>query len=113
MRFTAVQQYDNVPCFVYALVLAIILKDHNANYVEQRFSICKQKVLDRFQYISFSAHKTRYMLKLTDQYTKVNYCVVMSMCEKCTDGHPCEACSQTFSYLKGRDALKYFFHVGV
>ena len=43
---TAVQQYDDAPCFGYALALAIMLKDHNANYVERRFSIYK-KVLDR------------------------------------------------------------------
>ena len=45
--FTAARQYDDVPCFGYALALAIMLKDHNANYVERRFSIYKQKVLDR------------------------------------------------------------------
>ena len=45
--FTAAQQYDDVPCFGYALALAIMLKDHNARYVERRFSIYKQKVLDR------------------------------------------------------------------
>ena len=41
---------------------------------------------------------------------KVNYCVTMSVCDKCTDDHPCEDCSQTqtFSGLKGRDALKDF-----
>ena len=34
----------------------------------------------------------------------------MSACDKCTDDHPCEDCSQsqTFSGLRGRDALKYF-----
>ena len=45
--FTAARQYDDVPCFGYALALAIMLKDHNAHYVERRFSIYKQKVLDR------------------------------------------------------------------
>ena len=41
---------------------------------------------------------------------KVNYCVAMSVCDKCTDDHPCEDCSQTqtFSGLEGRDALKDF-----
>ena len=35
----------------------------------------------------------------------------MSVCDKCTDGHPCEGCSktQTFSDLKGRDALKELY----
>ena len=47
MCFTVAQQYDDVPCFGYALALAIMLKDHNARYVERRFSIYKQKVLDR------------------------------------------------------------------
>ena len=34
----------------------------------------------------------------------------MSACDKCTDDHPCEDCSQTqtFSSLKGRDALNDF-----
>ena len=34
----------------------------------------------------------------------------MSACDKCTDDHPCEDCSQTqtFSGLKGIDALKDF-----
>ena len=45
--FTAARQYDDIPCFGYALALAIMLKDHNARYVERRFSIYKQKVLDR------------------------------------------------------------------
>ena len=45
--FTAARQYDDIPCFGYALALAIMLKDHNAHYVERRFSIYKQKVLDR------------------------------------------------------------------
>ena len=44
--FTAARQNDDVPCFGYPLVLAIMLKDHNANYVERRFSIYKQNVLD-------------------------------------------------------------------
>ena len=35
------------PCFGYALALAIMLKDDNANYVERRFYIYKQKVLHR------------------------------------------------------------------
>ena len=41
---------------------------------------------------------------------KVNYSDAMSACDKCTDDHPCEDCSQTqiFSGLKGRDALKDF-----
>ena len=47
MCFTAVQQHDDVPGFGYALALSIRLKDHNANYVERRFSIYKKKVLDR------------------------------------------------------------------
>ena len=37
--FTAARQYDDNPCFGYALAIAIMLKDHNANYVECRFSI--------------------------------------------------------------------------
>ena len=45
--FTAARQYDDIPCFGYALALAIMLKDHIANYVERRFPIYKQKVLDR------------------------------------------------------------------
>ena len=45
--FTAARQYDDIHCFGYALALAIMLKDHNANYVQRRFSIYKQKVLDR------------------------------------------------------------------
>ena len=45
--FTAARQYDDIPCFGYALALAIMLKDHNAHYVKRRFSIYKQKVLDR------------------------------------------------------------------
>ena len=41
---------------------------------------------------------------------KVNYCVAMSACNKCTNDHPCEDCSQTqtFSGLNDRDALKDF-----
>ena len=35
-----------MPRFGYALALAILLKDYNANYVERRFSICKQNVFD-------------------------------------------------------------------
>ena len=45
--FTAARQYDDVPCFGYALALAIMLKDQNDRYVKRRFSIYKQKVLDR------------------------------------------------------------------
>ena len=45
--FTTARQYDDIPCFGYALALAIMLKDHDARYVERRFSIYKQKVLDR------------------------------------------------------------------
>ena len=45
--FTAARQYDDVPCFGYAIFLAVILKDRNDRYVERRFSIYKQKVLDR------------------------------------------------------------------
>ena len=45
--FTAARQYDDVPCFGYALAIAIMLKDHNSNYVERRFSIHKQMVLVR------------------------------------------------------------------
>ena len=39
---------------------------------------------------------------------KVNYCVDMSACDKCTDADPYEDClqPQTFSGLKDRDALK-------
>ena len=44
---TAARRYDDVPCFGYALALAILLKDHNARHVERRFSIYKQRVLDR------------------------------------------------------------------
>ena len=47
MFFTAARQYYDIPCFDYALALAIVLKDHNINYVECQFSIYKQKVLDR------------------------------------------------------------------
>ena len=46
--FTAARQYDDVPCFGYALALAIMLKDHNANYVERRFSIYKQRYWTEF-----------------------------------------------------------------
>ena len=45
--FTAARQYDDAPCFDYALALAIMLKYHNARYGERRFSIYKQKVLVR------------------------------------------------------------------
>ena len=45
--FTAARQYDDVPCFGYAMTLAIMFKDHTARYVECRFSIYKQMVLDR------------------------------------------------------------------
>ena len=45
--FTVARQYDDVPCFGYALALAIVLKDHNTTYVNRRFSIYKQMVLDR------------------------------------------------------------------
>ena len=38
---------DGVYCFGYTQALAIMLKDPNANYVERRFFIYKQKVLDR------------------------------------------------------------------
>ena len=39
----------------------------------------------------------------TDQPVhKVNYCVAMSVCDKCTDDHPCEDCSQTHG-LEVRD----------
>ena len=33
-RFTAARQYGEIPCFGYALALAIMLKDHNARYVK-------------------------------------------------------------------------------
>ena len=41
---------------------------------------------------------------------KVNYCVAMSACDKCTYDYPCkDGCqTQTFSGLRGRDALKDF-----
>ena len=42
-----VQLYDDVPCFGYAMALAIMLNDHNARYIERRFSIYKQTGLDR------------------------------------------------------------------
>ena len=47
--FTATWQYDDVPCFGNALVLAIMSKDHNARYVVRRLTIYKQKLLDRVQ----------------------------------------------------------------
>ena len=45
--FTAARQYYDVPCLVYTLALAIMLKYYNARYVEHRFSIYKQNVLNR------------------------------------------------------------------
>ena len=35
MCLTAARQYDDIPCFGCAMTLAIMLKDHNANYVER------------------------------------------------------------------------------
>ena len=41
-------------------------------------------------------------------FHKVNYCIALSVCDKCTDGHPCEDSSQTQTYsgLNGRDVIK-------
>ena len=36
--FTAARQYDDVPCFGYAMALAIMLKDHNFHYANFPFT---------------------------------------------------------------------------
>ena len=43
--FTAARQYDDIPCFGYALALAIMLKDHIANYVERPYcQLCRAPI---------------------------------------------------------------------
>ena len=54
--FPAARKYDDIPGLGYALALVIMLKYHNANYVERRFSIYKQKVLDRVHNICIIAN---------------------------------------------------------
>ena len=66
-----------------------------------------QIVATRF-FTTFSVPDTRWILKLANPVHKINYCAVMSACDKRTDDHACEDCFQTFSSLKGREALQYF-----
>ena len=68
-----------------------------------------QIVAIRFFY-NFGCTQNRLDAEAGRPIYKVNYCGAMSACDKCTDNHLCEDCSQTptFSGLKGRDALKKF-----
>ena len=77
--------------------------------------LCRGREKDRKQTLALRFYDFECTQNMLDAETdrpvhKVNYCVAMSACDKCTDDHPCEDCSQTqkFSGLKGRDALKDF-----
>ena len=74
--------------------------------------LCRGREKDRRQILAFfydfECTQNTFDAETDRPVYKVNYCVAMSVCDKCTDDHPCEDCSQTFSGLEGRDALKDF-----
>ena len=67
-----------------------------------------QKQILALRFSDFECTKNTLEAETDRPVYKVNYCVAMSACDKCTDDHPCEDSSQTqtFSGLKGSDALK-------
>ena len=52
---------------------------------------------------TLSVLKTRWTLKQNDPSTKFNYCIAMSICDKCPDDGSCDDCLpvHTFSGLGG------------
>ena len=103
-----VNPVDNVP--VYDVCLLLHGEHYYAlNSLSAWFGQIENK-LWRYVFYDFECTQNTLDAETDRPVHKVNYCVAMSVCNKCTDNHPCEDCSQTqtFSGLKGRDALKDF-----
>ena len=65
---------------------------------------CREKIENKsWRYVFYDFECTQNTLDAeTDRPVhKVKYCGAMSACDKCTDDHPCEDCSQTFIGLRG------------
>ena len=110
---TSVASGSSVQCLItYAIYPIVVIVQNLSNQITSVLLKKKRSNVKSWKYVFYDFECTRNTI---DTETKrpvheVNYCIAMSICDKCPDDGSCDDCLlvHTFSGLGGQNALENF-----